>query len=77
MCKLTAYHSQLFTEYGRLAMDEIFLKPFQVRGKMSLLVHDLRRPSAVAAPVDDFIFRTLAFSLAVFNVPYSGLELSI
>lgn len=22
---------QLFTEYGRLAMDEIFLKPFQVR----------------------------------------------
>lgn len=27
----SASSSQLFTEYGRLAMDEIFLKPFQVR----------------------------------------------
>lgn len=28
---MAASPSQLFTEYGRLAMDEIFLKPFQVR----------------------------------------------
>lgn len=27
---LSVSSSQLFTEYGRLAMDEIFLKPFQV-----------------------------------------------
>lgn len=30
-CIISASSSQLFTEYGRLAMDEIFLKPFQVR----------------------------------------------
>lgn len=61
MYKLTVYRSQLFTEYGRLAMDEIFLKPFQVRGKMLLLVRDIRHVSAVAAPVDYFVFHTVLF----------------
>lgn len=70
----TVYCSQLFTEYGRLAMDEIFLKPFQVRVKMLPVVRDIRLVSGVASRVH---FAHCAFSQTVFNVPYSGLELSL
>lgn len=40
---MAASSSQLFTEYGRLAMDEIFLKPFQVRERLDglLLILDM------------------------------------
>lgn len=32
---------QLFTEYGRLAMEETFLKPFQVRCAFFSLDHEI------------------------------------
>lgn len=58
--------SQLFTEYGRLAMDEIFLKPFQVR-KVMMMSHEA---SQLQVLNKDFFF-------LVVNVLNQGLELSL
>lgn len=41
MAASSSSSSQLFTEYGRLAMDEIFLKPFQVRERFDALILDM------------------------------------
>lgn len=58
--------SQLFTEYGRLAMDEIFLKPFQVRESND----DVTWGFSIASVNKDFFF-------LVVNVLNQRLELSL
>lgn len=56
---IAASPSQLFTEYGRLAMDEIFLKPFQVRENLDtfLLMSDEVSQMEVLSKVFLFLSR--------------------
>ena len=60
---MSASSSQLFTEYGRLAMDEIFQKPFQVRGTTK---------SDALSPKLDMIQIGFVALLDVFNIFHSS-----
>lgn len=53
---IAASPSQLFTEYGRLAMDEIFLKPFQVRENLNTYLLMSDEVSQMEVLSKDFLF---------------------
>lgn len=62
---------QLFTEYGRLAMDEIFQKPFQV-----IATHNISCIVVDVGHLSD-LFYYITVPPTVFDVPRQGLELSL